>query len=143
MTQLSEQIFALHNEGKSYNQIQAELGCSKGNISYHLGAGQKEKTRSRARIKRDKIREFTQGYKQARGCADCKEKYPYWQLDFDHLGDKSFNVSQHHQSTQDIEVVKREVDKCEVVCANCHRNRTHSRSLTTGEGLLDISEFYN
>lgn len=40
-----ENILRLRAEGKTYNQIQAELGCSKGTISYHCGEGQKEKNR--------------------------------------------------------------------------------------------------
>lgn len=51
---LKPQILKLKSEGKTYNQIQTELGCSKGTISYHLGAGQKEKANLRA-LKNSKI----------------------------------------------------------------------------------------
>lgn len=44
---MKEQILKLRGEGKSYNEIQKELGCSKGTIAYHCGAGQKEKTQNR------------------------------------------------------------------------------------------------
>lgn len=44
MAKYKEEILRLRAEGKSYREIQAELGCSKGTISYHLGDGQKEKT---------------------------------------------------------------------------------------------------
>lgn len=50
---MKEQILKLKSEGKSYKEIQAILGCSKGTISYHCGIGQKEKTKTR----RDKRRE--------------------------------------------------------------------------------------
>lgn len=42
-----DEILRLRAEGKTYNEIQAELGCSKGTIAYHCGAGQKEKVRAR------------------------------------------------------------------------------------------------
>jgi hypothetical protein len=47
MTELAKQIVALRAEGLTYPQIQQQLGCSKGTISYHLGAGQKEKSSTR------------------------------------------------------------------------------------------------
>lgn len=52
MTYLSENIFRLRSEGKTYKEIQDALGCSKGTISYHLGEGQKAKFKAR----RDKDR---------------------------------------------------------------------------------------
>jgi orotate phosphoribosyltransferase-like protein len=42
-----ERIFELRDKGYTYNQIQAELNCSKGTISYHLGEGQIVKTNKR------------------------------------------------------------------------------------------------
>lgn len=42
-----DDILKLAAEGKSYSEIQKELGCSKGTIAYHLGEGQKEKVAKR------------------------------------------------------------------------------------------------
>lgn len=142
MTKLAEKIHKLYETGHSYTQIQKILECSKGTISYHLGAGQKDKTRMRVSTRRNAVRRYVHKYKQERGCADCKEMYPYWMLDLDHLSDKSFTISQYHQHTSDLEVVKKELEKCEVVCANCHRNRTHSRQIQSGEGVFDLTDEY-
>jgi 5-methylcytosine-specific restriction endonuclease McrA len=46
---LKDSILSLKSQGKSYAEIQKTLGCSKGTIAYHLGDGQKEKTRNRTR----------------------------------------------------------------------------------------------
>lgn len=46
---LKEQILALRENGFSYNQIEKELNCSKGTISYYLGQNQKEKANERRR----------------------------------------------------------------------------------------------
>jgi len=43
MTELSEKILTLREEGLSYRQIERELGCSKATISYHCGKRQKDK----------------------------------------------------------------------------------------------------
>jgi 5-methylcytosine-specific restriction endonuclease McrA len=46
---MKEQILKLREQGKSYREIQSELGCSRGTISYHCGIGQKEKQTERHR----------------------------------------------------------------------------------------------
>lgn len=47
--QLGPQILALKQQGLTYKEIQQQLDCSKGTISYHLGIGQKAKTKLRNR----------------------------------------------------------------------------------------------
>jgi len=142
MTLLSEKIIKLHKEGKSYRQIQEILTCSKGTIAYHLGTGQKEKTAERRKIQLTKIRQYLQEHKQSKPCADCGENYPYWIMDFDHLHDKSFNISHHRKFTNDLNLIKLEVAKCEVVCSNCHRNRTYKRNIKNGRGSIEIDQHY-
>ena len=47
MSELSERILTLRAEGKSYRQIEAELGCSKSTIAYYLSEGEKDKNLAR------------------------------------------------------------------------------------------------
>lgn len=124
-----EEIFRLRAEGKSYNEIAEQLGCSKGTISYHLGYGQKEKTRSIQGRNRELINDYIRGVKESTPCTDCGKYYGYWIMDFDHVSGKSFNVSNHRKHTKRLETVKEEIEKCDVVCSNCHRDRTYSRLL--------------
>jgi len=135
-------IMRLRAEGKTYDEIKKILGCSKGTISYHLGMGQKEKTLLRTNNRRTDIIKYLQEYKQSRPCIDCGENYPYWMKDFDHLGNKSFNISSFRNNTSMLSKVKLEIEKCEIVCANCHRNRTFLRNITKAEGTLDVSSYY-
>ena len=128
---LKESILELHKQGFSYNQIKEKLGCSKGTIAYYLGFGQKEKNIQRQKKYRNNIRKFIQEYKSQKFCVDCKEKYPYWIMEFDHLKDKEFNISKASENTASLEKIKKEIEKCEVVCSNCHKNRTFLRSLKT------------
>lgn len=63
-------------------------------------------------------------------CTDCGIKYPPFVMDFDHVrGTKSFNLSRAASKRISLDVLKEEINKCEVVCANCHRLRTHSRRI--------------
>lgn len=147
MSELSERILALREQGMSYRAIQKELGCSKGTIAYHLGEGQVEKNQERQRRIRNTVRDYIFAVKQASICADCGEDYPYWIMEFDHLSDKSFNVSQWKRYSANIEVVKAEIAKCDIVCANCHANRTYLRARNkpgaTYNTNLDVSESYS
>ncbi|MDD5147313.1 MAG: hypothetical protein PHV63_02045 [Candidatus Daviesbacteria bacterium] len=69
-------------------------------------------------------------------CADCGKIYPPWVMDFDHrdgelkVGSISF-LAIHN--TSNFEKIKNEMEKCDLVCANCHRQRTHVRLSKTAE----------
>ena len=124
-----ENIIRLRSEGKTYNQIVEILGCSKGTIAYHLSESVKVNYNTRKRSYRRAIDKHIREYKESFGCIDCGEKYPYYMLDLDHItNDKNFSVSDYRNHTTDIELIKLEIAKCEVVCANCHRIRTYQRS---------------
>jgi hypothetical protein len=66
---------------------------------------------------------------KSRPCADCGVQYPYYVMDFDHRdgATKSFILSDVPRATSKSLI--REIEKCDVVCANCHRERTHQRAL--------------
>lgn len=63
--------------------------------------------------------------KKAIPCADCGHRYPYYVMDFDHRdpAKKEFNISTFR--ARNPAALWAEIDKCDVVCANCHRERTH------------------
>jgi hypothetical protein len=63
-------------------------------------------------------------YKSTHPCTDCGEADPVV-LEFDHLGGKDFNLSTG--GSRSLTLVIAEIQKCEVVCANCHRRRTAVR----------------
>lgn len=60
-------------------------------------------------------------------CADCHGVFPPYVMDFDHLDAtlKRFDVGRARKYS--LDEIKREIAKCELVCANCHRIRTHER----------------
>ena len=134
---LKDDILALRAEGYNYKQIKAELSCSLGTISYYCSPVQKDRTMQRQRDRRNKNRKFIQEYKQANPCVDCGENYPYYVMDFDHLRDKSFGIGSMAPALT-REALKEEIEKCELVCANCHRFRTHTRSITNGGYALEF-----
>jgi len=64
-------------------------------------------------------------YLQARRCADCGER-DVIVLEFDHVGNKAFNIGNALRERAWPQILA-EIEKCEIVCANCHRRRTARR----------------
>ena len=64
-------------------------------------------------------------------CSDCGQVFPPYVMDFDHIGDKTGEISRFVYQVGTKRLIE-ELKKCEVVCANCHRVRTHYRRLESG-----------
>jgi hypothetical protein len=59
-------------------------------------------------------------------CTDCRQSYPPYVMDFDHVrGEKYANIADMVVKQVSLKRLLEEIAKCEVVCANCHRERTH------------------
>ena len=72
---------------------------------------------------------FVEALKERTPCMDCGRKYPYYVMDFDHArGVKVLSISQMVRQAKSVEDIETEIAKCDIVCANCHRERTHRRS---------------
>jgi len=68
-------------------------------------------------------------------CKDCGGRFPPECMDFDHVrGVKRFNIAQSiHRSWPSLQ---EEMDKCDIVCANCHRIRSKARKRELGGIIL-------
>ena len=59
-------------------------------------------------------------------CADCGVRHPFWIMQFDHVrGKKEFELSD--SSCRALQKVKDEIAKCDIVCSNCHADRSYKR----------------
>jgi len=73
------------------------------------------------------LKERIDDLKRTTPCADCHQFHPHWRMQFDHVrGEKVDHLSAliHNGATR---MVEDEIKKCELVCANCHADRTHRR----------------
>jgi len=62
-------------------------------------------------------------------CTDCGVQYPYYVMHFDHVperGLKLFSLTKN-QCNRSIKSIDAEIAKCDLVCGNCHSERTHQR----------------
>lgn len=61
---------------------------------------------------------------KSRPCLDCTRMYPWYVMDFDHVrGVKRYNISKMAASYS-WKAIMDELIKCDLVCSNCHRERT-------------------
>lgn len=66
--------------------------------------------------------EFIRNYKISRGCEICGYNKTYYALEFHHKNekeDKKYTLST--MKTVSLKTIIKEIEKCIVVCANCHR----------------------
>jgi hypothetical protein len=78
--------------------------------------------------RRGENRRFMIEYLRAHPCVDCGET-DIVVLQFDHLRDKRADLSKMMSSGATWAAIEREIAKCEVRCANCHRLKTALRYL--------------
>jgi len=72
-------------------------------------------------------RQLLDKIKLEKGCKECGYKeYPV-ALDFDHINPKTkeFNIGTSYTSVS-LKRLHKEIDKCQILCANCHRVKTHA-----------------
>lgn len=86
------------------------------------------------RLQREKYRKevicVVQDYKENHPCSDCGNKYPHFVMDFDHIkerGKKTQDISNMLSNSISLPRILKEIEKCDVVCSNCHRIRSHKR----------------
>jgi hypothetical protein len=87
---------------------------------------------NRVRANKDKYKEETQTYVRElkrQPCMDCGHKFHWYAMDFDHREgvEKEYNIYKMTQGSHTLEALKREIAKCDMVCAVCHRLRTAKR----------------
>jgi hypothetical protein len=104
-------------------------------VGYTNRDKQRAAGRKHSAAKRKRMVEFVWTLK-ARPCVDCGKSYPPYVMDFDHVpgrGAKLFNLSQVSKAGYSRERLTLEAAKCDVVCSNCHRERSWRRNLQYAE----------
>ena len=103
------------------------------NKSYYI-----EKAKINRKRSHDRLRAYLLSYYQNHPCIDCGESDPIV-LEFDHVKGKTKGISVMLTSAVSIATLEKEIEKCEVVCANCHRRRT-TKTFGWYRGLVKHSE---
>jgi hypothetical protein len=96
--------------------------------AYFRARGQLHRDQSRAakQTRQRELRAYVLAYLREHRCVDCGERDPIV-LEFDHIGTKTAAVSALVSATAPVSAIDAEIAQCDVVCANCHRERTARR----------------
>lgn len=71
--------------------------------------------------------------RKSRPCLDCGISYPYYVMDLDHRdGTVKVESVGNMVGKGRVKQFLVEIEKCDPVCANCHRERTYRRSTSNG-----------
>ena len=109
--------------------------CKECQRAYHRLYYQRNKARFIAKNRRNKnrqrkrLRTILLGVKQ-RPCQDCGETFHPWVMELDHRDGtikRAAVANLVSKGCTDARLLE-EIEKCDVVCANCHRMRTYRRS---------------
>ena len=122
-TEKSKEAFAFRNKLKQIYHKKCR-DCQNLYVQNHY-KNNKSKYLAKAKRQRKSDRDFIHSLKATNPCADCGVRYPYYVMDFDHKEDKLFNLSQ--SNSKGIKIIIAEIEKCDIVCSNCHRERTMQR----------------
>jgi hypothetical protein len=104
-----------------YKHIKDARACSRRHY-----ARNKAEYIARNKVRRLRNQIFIKEYLVVHPCVDCKCS-DIRCLEFDHIrGDKEFCISLAVRDMYSLERIQKEIEKCEVRCANCHKIR-HSK----------------
>jgi hypothetical protein len=86
----------------------------------------KERRKAKVKVDREVHREWMDSLKEGIPCTDCGRTYPTYVMEWDHLPEaiKRLVLSNARRSAFSKKRILEELEKCELVCANCHRERT-------------------
>jgi transcriptional antiterminator len=132
---MKEEILLLRSSGLSIREIAKKLQCSEFKVKYHLyerlKVQQLKKNKSIRIERKRRIVDYLGGK-----CRICSYNRSLSALELHHLDPKSKHEklkgknSSLFSQVSNWEDLKREADKCALLCANCHRE--------VHDGLIDL-----
>lgn len=74
----------------------------------------------------EKYMEWYRILKHNKTCVDCQKSWPYYVMHFDHREpqNKQFSIGKAAVLKRSKKEILKEISKCDLVCANCHAERT-------------------
>jgi hypothetical protein len=123
--------FSLKNAKTNKRQSKCKA-CQKEYSKKHYLANKTEyfdKAKANNKKYKERNKDFLIALKEGVPCMDCGKKYPHYVMDFDHLPvfEKKENLSRMKNWSFSTKTLMEEISKCDLVCSNCHRERTWKR----------------
>lgn len=86
-------------------------------------------------LRRKRIKEWLKNYKERLSCSRCSESENQC-LDFHHVQDKKFTINFMVNNSYSIGRIEEEIEKCVVLCGNCHRVQHYENKWSRGSESL-------
>lgn len=139
--------FSLRKDGKSVDYRRTKcIDCMRKYLrDYVKRHARKMAAQQRKRTKNyhDNIKTWFCEYLTDKKCKDCGYNN-ILALEFDHVNnDKEANVCRLISKRRPKNIIMAEINKCDIVCANCHRIRTQTRANTYKVRWLSASKTEN
>ena len=117
------QEFNKNSKKKDGLQTQCRF-CTRKAIKNHYSNNKKYYS-NRNKTSRIKLQQKFLDYIKSLSCTKCGENHPAT-LDFDHIDrtQKTKTISSMIRGRETWEKILKEMEKCQVLCSNCHRKRT-------------------
>ncbi len=118
------------NFGWSWSRIQLEIDkcilvCANCHKIIHEGKSNRGQSGNDNRVKNNKIKAIH--YKGGR-CSQCNLESPHYSIyEFHHIDPSTKNHELSKLTSYKWEIIKEELDKCAILCTNCHRIEEHQR----------------
>lgn len=113
-------MFSLKNKKEGLYENHCKK-CERKIEKAYISSKDKQRKESKKKAKENKAlaREYIRNYKKKHHCVKCGESR-YYLLEFHHIDDnKERNIGQI--SSWDLKRIQREIRKCAILCANCHK----------------------
>lgn len=130
--QLESEFFYKNKKAARRHSICKTCKRENDRIAYEKSDIRKGKIRLNARRAIKRAAEHVMIVKKLNPCKKCGEKR-YYVLDFHHTGGKKEgNISSLVKQGASLTRINNEILKCEILCANCHREVHHLERKLTG-----------
>lgn len=110
---------------------------------YYANPEKKALVKERVRSRKRDLRVWFLGYKESKSCVVCgmSGKGNPWALEFHHRdpSQKRDIVSGMVAGGYSKKRIKEEIEKCDIVCANCHRAKHYQEKIEHGESVFEKS----
>ena len=105
--------------------------CRRCQKEYDAAWYRANRERRKAKVQSDRTQHaaWLDSLKKGRPCADCGNSYPPYVMEWDHLPGavKTLVLADTRRAAHSKKRILAELEKCELVCANCHRERTFGK----------------
>lgn len=125
---LPVEMFRWRNQSKGQRRAQCKICQSLQDKKYYKNSNERQ-----AQVKQNTLSYIERNAKyieerRSVGCQKCGEQRPYL-LDFHHVNPAEKEYTIHEMRGYSLERLQKELDKCVVLCANCHREFHHFNRL--------------